>query len=174
MIQPRSLLSHFHLSDLEDLARITPMGHDLAEVGVYQGGSAWYLSKVAQDRGVDLHLFDTFQGIPFHDPDDSNITGEFGDTSLETVRQYIPTAIFHVGVFPATMPDTIRSVSFVHSDCDQYRSVRAVITKFWPILVPGGMMAFDDMDTVGGSRAIKEVFPDIAQELGWWCVRKPI
>ena len=44
----------------------------MAEVGVYKGGSAWFIAKVADERGVDLHLFDTFTGIPFHDPKDSN------------------------------------------------------------------------------------------------------
>jgi cephalosporin hydroxylase len=173
-MQPYSLVSESHLSDLEELVRSTPAGHAIVEVGVYQGGSAWYLANVARDRGDDLHLFDTFTGIPVHDENDSHQVGDFGDTSLEAVQQAIPTANFHVGIFPATMPDTIKSVSFVHSDCDQYRSVRAVISKFWPLLVPGGVMAFDDMDTVGGARAIKEVFPDISQELGWWCVRKPL
>ena len=173
MTQPRSLMGEFHLSDLESLARSTPAGHAIVEVGVYQGGSAWYLAKVARDRGDDLHLFDTFTGIPFHDPNDTNRTGEFGDTSLEAVQAAIPTAYFHVGIFPETMPSDLTSVAFVHCDCDQYRSVRAVIAKFWPILVPGGVIAFDDMDTRGGSTAIKEAFPDIGQELGWWCVRKP-
>jgi O-methyltransferase len=173
MTQPRSLMAEFHLSYLEMLAASTPRGA-MVEVGVYKGGSAWYLSKVAQSRGDDLHLFDTFSGMPFHDPEDSNRTGEFADTSYEAVCQAVPHAIFHVGVFPETMPDSIKSVSFVHSDCDQYRSVRAVIDTFWPIMIGGGMMVFDDMDTVGGRKAILETFPDISQERNWWRVRKPV
>lgn len=173
MTRPHSLLGNHSLDNLEALARSTPRGHPIVEVGVYKGGSAWYLAKVARERGDELHLFDTFAGMPFHDAEDTNHTGKFSDTSLEMVRAMLPLAIFHVGIFPHTMPD-LKSVAFVHSDCDQYRSVRAVITKLWPIIVPGGVIAFDDMDTPGGARAIKEAFPDIAQELGWWCVRKSL
>jgi hypothetical protein len=171
--QPRSLIGSVSLCDLAILAQSTPAGHPLVEVGVYQGGSAWYLAKVATERGDELHLFDTFTGIPLHDANDSHLTGDFDDTSLEAVQQAVPSAHFHVGIFPATMPPSITSVAFVHCDCDQYRSVRAVIDTFWPMLVPGGVIAFDDMDTAGGQRAILETFPGIGQELGWWCVRKP-
>jgi len=154
------------------MALTTPGGHPIVEVGVFNGGSAWYLAEAARIKGDELHLFDTFSGIPFHDPNDSNVTGEFPG-SYESVLEAIPDAHFHVGIFPETMPTDLKSVSFVHCDCDQYRSVRPVIDIFWPLLVPGGVMAFDDMFTAGGRRAILETFPDIGGEQGWWLVGKP-
>lgn len=183
--RPYSLLDGEHLEHLAAIVRETPPGHAIAEIGVYKGGSAWFLAKVADERGDPLHLFDTFTGIPIAEPTDSNRIGEFGDTSAGDVMRWFPLAHFHIGLFPDTLPPSgMESLSFVHSDCDQYYSVRAVIDLLWPRIVPGGIMAFDDMDTAGGQRAIGETFPEqtsgiqndnppIHQHMGWWIVRKP-
>jgi hypothetical protein len=175
------------LSDLQSIAEETPAGGAIVEVGVYKGGSAWYLYKVAQQRGDPLHLFDTFTGIPFQDEGDSNHVGEFsagGADGMADIKRAMPDAHLHCGVFPETMPDFFPKVSFVHSDCDQYRSVQAVIHRFRGLLLPGGVMAFDDMDTPGGQKAILEAFPKqmsgqltgmppIHEHRHWWIVRKP-
>ena len=171
MKPPMSLVGQTHAADLARLCRLAVAG-PIVEVGVYQGGTAWHLAHVAREWSQPLHLFDTFTGIPFADTDDTNRKGEFCDTSLEEVQLAIPDAVFHAGIFPDTMPVDFGSVAFVHSDCDQYRSVRAVIDTFWPVMIPGGIMAFDDMDTAGGRKAIEETFPNISQECGWWRVRK--
>jgi hypothetical protein len=61
----------------------------LAEVGVYQGGSAKVICEAKGDAA--LHLFDTFEGMP-----NVNLTtdggfraGDFADTSYEGVKQYL-------------------------------------------------------------------------------------
>lgn len=183
--RPTSLMGEGHLQHLEEIVRETPTGHAMAEVGVYKGGSAWWIAKVANERAVPLHLFDTFSGIPIAEPDDSNRIGEFDAGGPDAVQAAIPTAILHVGLFPDTLPPSgMETLAFVHSDCDQYYSVRAVIDLLWPRIVPGGVMAFDDMDTNGGRKAILETFPrqmsgvlyqtpPIHEHKGWWIVRKP-
>lgn len=157
MDKPRSAIDDGSLEKMAELARRTPPGC-FCEVGVYRGGSAWYLAQVAREQGRELHLFDTFTGIPHEQPGDSNHVGEFGDTNVEDVRAAIPDATFHVGVFPETMPWFIGDVAFVHCDCDQYESVRAVIDTLWPKVVSGGIIVFDDENTVGGKKAIMETF----------------
>jgi O-methyltransferase len=125
------------------------------EVGVYRGGTAWHLAKVAREKGVPLHLFDTFTGIPEQGPEDhQHRVGDFSTTSYEMVKKAIPDAIFHVGFFPNTMPQdgTIKEVGFVHVDCDQYASVIACIEVFWPRLMKDGIMVFDDYDCTSGCR----------------------
>jgi predicted O-methyltransferase YrrM len=168
---PDSLISQGALLRLADLALKAPPGH-FAEVGVYKGGSAWYLADAARQDGRRVLLFDTFAGIPFEAPGDSNHTGEFGDTSAEAVQAAIPDAELFVGVFPDTLPVGLDGIAFVHSDCDQYQSVRAVIDHLWPRMVSGGIMAFDDMNTNGGRRAIEETFPERHQFHGWQYVVK--
>jgi O-methyltransferase len=155
------------------LAATAPPGC-FVEVGVYQGGSAWHLANVARDQGRLLHLFDTFSGHPFADKDDTNKAGDFGDTDAEAVRKAVPDATLYIGVFPDTLPSWLTNIAFVHCDCDQYQSVGSVIDELWPRMVAGGIMAFDDMDTHGGEKAIRETFGDtLGLSHGWYCVRKP-
>ena len=155
-----------------ELARQAPAGL-FVEVGVYQGGSAWHLAQVARERDAALHLFDTFTGTPFADPEDRDQVGSFSDTMLEAVRKAIPDAVFHPGLFPETLPADLVEIAFVHCDCDQYRSVRAVIEHLWPRLVPGGLMVFDDDNTPGGKHAITEGIDELLELKGRVYARKP-
>ena len=168
MTPPTSVIDTGSLLRMAELARRAPEGC-FCEVGVYRGGSAWYLAEIARERSVKLHLFDTFTGIPYAAPDDSNHVGEFGDTTADEVQAAIPDAILHVGVFPSTMPWFIGDIAFVHCDCDQYESVRAVIDTFWPKMVVGGIIVFDDENTVGGKRAIAETFGGKVHNHGGRC-----
>ena len=155
MTPPRAHMPPQNVAALAELARQAPAGC-FVEVGVYRGGTAWHLAQIARERRVSLHLFDTFTGMPFADPEDQDDAGSFGETSLAEVRAAIPDAMFHVGVFPSTLPVALTGIAFLHCDCDQYRSVSAVIRELWPRMVPGGIAAFDDVDTPGGRRAIRE------------------
>jgi len=172
---------------LAEILREVPSGYPVVEVGVYRGGSALPLYQVTEERGEILHLFDTFEGIPFKDEIDRDQQGDFDAREVggaNAIQALMPRSVLHIGIFPKTMPKFgLEMVSFVHSDCDQYRSVRAVIDTFWPRLVPGGVMAFDDMDTPGGEKAILETFPNqfadgfhsmppVHQHNMWWIVRK--
>jgi O-methyltransferase len=154
-----SLLSANQIDDLVNLATSAPPGA-FAEVGVYKGGSAWFLAEVARKQQRNLHLFDTFTGIPEQDSLDYPIKlGDFADTSFEAVQKFIPDAIFHVGMFPDTLPSDLEPLAFVHVDCDQYHTCREVIRLLVPLLVPNGIMLFDDYKlTTGVTRAVDESF----------------
>jgi O-methyltransferase len=157
---PASLLHPDSLMTMLNLAAITPDGC-FVEVGCYKGGSAWYLSKLAREMGRRLHLFDTFTGIPDRGPEDhEHRIGDFGDTSLESVKRAVPDAIFHVGVFPGTIPfDWNEPIAFAHIDCDQYSGIRASIERILPLMPTGGVMLFDDFDATSGCKlAVKEAF----------------
>ena len=128
---------------------------DLAECGVYVGSTAQYIAWALERYSPStrrLHLFDTFCGMPktsvpsrdYHSPED------FSDTSLDLVRrrlaEYAPFCTFH----PGSMPDTFAKVrptstfSLVHVDVDIYPSVLACCEWFWPRMIRGGVMIFDD------------------------------
>jgi hypothetical protein len=150
--QPPSLIGPPALAELMRLAEAAPNGR-MVEVGVYQGGSAWCLATIAEQRGVELHLFDTFTGIPCKHHLDRHQIGEFADTSAEVVARLIPTAIMHVGIFPETLPDDLEDFGFAHIDCDQYQSVRASILCLGPRMLPKGIMVFDDYSHLDGATA---------------------
>src|SRR4051794_26748289 len=98
---------------------------DLAEVGVYQGASA---KLICENRAADreLHLFDTFEGLPNPGAQDHGyVPGEYR-CSLESVQEYLAqyrNVRFYKGLFPDTAgPVADRRFSFVNLDVDLYDS----------------------------------------------------
>lgn len=145
---------------------ISDLDGNVAEVGVYKGGTAYILSKALPNKTI--HLFDTFEGMPnTTDPTiDYNKHGDFSDTLFTDVKNFIPdqNVIFHVGFFPQTtesMQD--EKFSFVHVDCDIYQSVKDCCEFFFPRMLPHGIMIFDDYGWVicaGARKAVNEFFSD--------------
>lgn len=146
-------LSHVEppkMARLLDEARACPPGA-FVEFGVYRGGSAFHLAKIAREQGRKLYLFDTFDGMPYKEECDRIPVGEFADTSADAVRALIPDAIVCPGVFPGSMVET-GPIAFAHIDCDQARGVRDAVRLFGPLMVRGGRMIFDDVILCNGAR----------------------
>jgi O-methyltransferase len=145
------------------LAATRPAGA-FVEVGVYQGGTAVLLYKVAQAQGREIFLFDTFAGMPVSDAGDVHKVGDFADTSYELVRAVVPNATLVSGVFPFSFVET-GPVAFVHADADQYFSTLSICSVFAPRMVDGGMILFDDYDPLPGCRkAVDEFFADTGSQ----------
>lgn len=156
-VAPHSVVGEATIRELLAVASTTPPGC-FVEVGVYKGGTGWFLAQLCRDQHRALYLYDTFTGIPYEDAVDSHHIGDFADTSFETVRALIPRAVTVQGIFPASavpMP----SIAFVHLDCDQYRSVKASAEFLIPRMVPGGVIWIDDSPCLAGARqAAEELF----------------
>jgi O-methyltransferase len=122
---------------------------DVAEVGVYRGGTARLICQTIGPTGKAIHLFDTFQGMPAVRADtDIHREGDFNDTSIERVRAYLSDCDnihLHQGVFPQTAaPVEQHSFALVHIDVDIYQSVADCCAFFYPRMARGGIMMFDD------------------------------
>ncbi|GAO43782.1 class I SAM-dependent methyltransferase [Flavihumibacter petaseus] len=122
----------------------------VAEIGIYKGGSLKVLADALPDRKIVG--FDTFEGLPKEHFTEGEVhqPGEFSDTSLEAVTEFVRHSD-HVtlikGLFPSTAePYAECTFSFVHVDTDFYLSVKSCLEWFWPRLIPGGIMVFDDYD----------------------------
>lgn len=134
---------------------------DVAEVGVYKGGTARLLAKEFKDR--DCFFFDTFEGMPVSGDSDVHAVGDFADVSLAQVERLLsdcPNAHCIAGTFPNTA-DAIRDKTFayVYLDADQYESTKDGLEFFWPRLNPGGVIALDDYkwpNCPGVERALEE------------------
>jgi O-methyltransferase len=160
----RSIISDTNLRAMLTLAHAAPPGA-FVEVGVFRGGSAQLLYDIARAKGAKLHLFDTFSGMPISNPelgDKHKVDDEFDVTSaeLDTMRAAMPLAEFHIGTYPETDPGaSLGPIAFIHCDCDQYKSYRAVIDLMWPRVVTGGILLFDDYPYLAGAkRAVEESF----------------
>ena len=158
-----SIVAHSNLQQMCELLSTLPSG-DVAEIGVFQGGSASWLYKNCLTEGRTLHLFDTFSGTPFahQELDKHKPGGEFAAPGApDNIRRMMPLAKLYIGIFPHTMPDDLPDLAFVHCDCDQYLSYRAVIDKLWPKVLPGGVLLFDDYPYLAGAKkAVLESFSE--------------
>ncbi len=134
-----------------------------AEIGVYKGGTARLLTEVF-GKDKKLYLYDTFEGMPeCSDKDNYCTKGMFSDTSLDAVRAFVGSAgdvEIYKGLFPQSIPPNAEELyAFVHVDVDIYQSVKDCVDYFWPRMVPGAVMVFDDYGfptCLGARRAVDE------------------
>jgi predicted O-methyltransferase YrrM len=135
---------------------------DIAELGVYRGGSAFLLGKALP--GKALHLFDSFTGLPDPAPMDLHAKGDFAGTSRAKTAQLLSftQAIFHVGYFPETFQHFSSPLALVHLDADLYASTKSGLEAFWPLLSPGGLMIGDDYGWAH-CPGVKQAFDEFCQ-----------
>jgi O-methyltransferase len=145
---------------------------DVAEVGVYKGGTARMFAKIFAGTGKTVHLFDTFSGMPPVDPTrDLHRESDFDDVSLEGVTAYLADCSnvrLYQGFFPATAgPIEQTKFCFVHADVDIHQSVLDCCRFFYPRLVPGGVLIFDDYgrnSCPGAKQAVDDFFADTPEK----------
>ncbi len=142
---------------------------DFAECGVFNGGLSLLLARAIADVGKTLYLFDSFEGLPTPDKTrDSMDEGTFRSTSEDSVRKLLEPESTAVEVRFGWIPKTFyglddQQVAMVHVDVDLYRGTLDCCEHFYPRLVPGGVMVFDDYGFSGtrGTRlAVEEFFAD--------------
>ncbi len=148
--------------------QITGLSGDVAEVGVYKGGTTRLLAKVFESENKMIHSFDTFSGMPKPDNGkDLHREGDFGDVSLKGVESYLhdcENVLFYQGLFPIT-GKPVRNITFclVHVDVDIYRSVMDCCEFFYPRMQKSGIMLFDDygfLSCPGAKMAVDSFFLD--------------
>jgi O-methyltransferase len=154
----KSVVSIGVIRELVKIAESTPDGC-FVEVGVYQGGTASYLTELAEKQNREIYLYDTFTGIPFREEYEKHKVGDFSDTSFESVRDALPYAKVIQGIFPESAV-SMSSIAFAHIDVDQYKSYVDCINYLSPKMVIGGIMWFDDYELQGAKNAIDELFGD--------------
>ena len=146
---PFTLIGEDKCASLCRIAKECPDGC-FVEVGVYQGGSAWHLARLAEEQGRAIYLYDTFTGIPFKSEVDVHQVGDFADCSYEAVCEAVPYATVVRGVFPDSMVP-MPPLSFAHLDCDQYESVKRSLKVLAPLMVDGGAIVLDDVWCLEGA-----------------------
>ncbi len=142
---------------------------EFAEVGVFDGGSARMTCEVKGDK--ELHLFDTFEGLPKSAEQDRDVHRENQYTSsLESVKEYLKdyeNVFLHKGLFPESAEGLEEmKFSFVHFDVDIYESTLACLNYFYPRMNPGGIMLSHDYSLLAGvETAFTEFLADKPEEL---------
>jgi O-methyltransferase len=134
---------------------------DIAEVGVYKGGSAKIICSEKGEKS--LHLFDTFEGLPKVEDIDMVwpfYEGKFA-ASYDSVKEYLKNdqnVFLYKGIFPATSgPVKEKIFSLVNLDVDTYESTKQCLEFFYTRMSPGGILISHDYITAPG---VKKAFDD--------------
>ena len=139
------------------------------EAGVFRGGTALMFADLIRRHAPEkheLHLFDTFTGMPETDPERDLVhAGDFSTTDLQSVKARVGDGDFihfHPGFVPTTFAGRESDrIVFAHVDLDIYRSILDACEFIYPRLQPGGFLIFDDygfMSCPGARQAVDEFF----------------
>jgi hypothetical protein len=167
---------HERKFNLYSIARsIRDVPGDLAECGVFQGGSSHLM--LAATEGTDKHLygFDSFQGLS--EPGDQDrvedrrafewaphdmAAGE--DVARHGLQGHPGRFTLLKGWIPEKFDEVAdRRFSLVHIDVDLYEPTLATLQFFYPRMSPGGMIVCDDYGSracPGARRAMDEFIAD--------------
>lgn len=136
---------------------------DIAEVGVYKGGSAKLISEANQEK--ELHLFDTFNGLPGpcqHDDNNHFKENDYIGTlnEVEELLKDYSNINFYKGIFPQTSkPVKNKKFSFIHLDVDLYESTKDSLEFFYPRMSKGAILISHDYTSAPGvKKAFDEFF----------------
>lgn len=173
-IQGHTLISRDRLKLLYDKVKETMnLYGDMAEIGVYRGGSSYILGIADPSRF--LYVCDSFEGLPETTIEDKMETGyghgkgNFSDTTMEmvsTLLKDLPNKEIIKGFFPNEiihhqMCDNMYSM--VHIDVDLYQPTLDCLEFFWDRMVDGGIIVSDDYQwraTPGVKRAFDKFCGD--------------
>jgi hypothetical protein len=122
------------------------------------------LRRLAPDK--HLHLFDTWAGTPYDDELCHHKRGEW-KADFEECQTLIgkgELTHYYRGTFPHDFRGTIDGLVFCFAfvDMDTYQSTRDAVEFFWPRLVTGGRLVFDDygwLPCAGVKKALDDCLP---------------
>jgi len=175
-VTKNTLVDYPRLYKLERfIKRTEKLEGEIAEVGVYKGGTAYLICSLTQKH---VYLFDTFEGMPEVDATkDTHHKGDFADTSYESVFKLLY-GVGHKtliqGIFPSATGHWIKDKTFslVHLDCDIYPSVKESLEFFYPRMTQGGIIVLDDYaepGCPGAKLATDEFLADKPEVLNLTC-----
>jgi O-methyltransferase len=170
-VAPHTIVSVERCYTLASFARYAMhLDGSMAECGVYRGGTALLLSRLLRETTKTLYLFDSFKGLPRADKthDNQYDVGRFAIDSVESVRQLLKPFEDMIEIREGWIPDTFAGLedipyAFAHIDVDLYQSTLDCCAYFYPRLVPGGVLVFDDYGfpaARGEKEAVDEFFAD--------------
>lgn len=156
----------------------------LVECGVWRGGSAGIMGLLLKHRrqSRNVHLFDSFEGLPEPTDKDGNYAAEYSGgrasgelTSIDQCRSGLAEVhdflfeeldldkeriTFHVGWFQDTMPrsaHTLGPIAVLRLDGDWYESTWVCLEHLYHLISPGGVVILDDFHVWEGcARAVRE------------------
>jgi O-methyltransferase len=131
-------------------------------VRVWNGASSWFICNRFAGSGKTHHGFDSFEGLP----EPAAVDGSYwrgGDNFATEADARATLAEFPAKLYRGWIPERFAEVDdrrfcFVSVDVDLCEPTRDSIEFFYPRMVPGGVMVFDDygseIQSPGAAKAI--------------------
>lgn len=145
---------------------------DFVELGCHSGGTAIVLESILRNAGAkrQLHLFDSFEGLPHPVAEDGQTSFRAGDmpaTPNDVLglfeRSGLRKPVIHPGWFEDTLATRLPpQIAFAHLDGDLYSSIACSLKEVWPRTTPGGILVIDDYFAAHGERE-KAPLPGVKQ-----------
>jgi O-methyltransferase len=121
---------------------------DTAECGVWNGSSSWFICDHFRDSAKVHHGFDSFEGLSHPTKEDG---GYWQAGDLRSVEQEARATlagyevVLHKGWIPERFAEVAQDTfCFVHIDVDLFQPTLDSLEFFYPRMVAGGVMLFDD------------------------------
>ena len=153
------------------LKQVSSLKGDVAEFGVFKGGSAYFIATAMKHLGMEnqkkLFLFDTFEGIPVKSALDQVEEKSFCQSGLESVQNLF-SEFNNIEIVAGDVCETLKqaglkTLSLAHIDCDQYQPTQFLCRELYEKMVKGGIMMFQNYSfgiTYGERIAVDEFFKD--------------
>lgn len=149
----------------EMLKVVSRIPGDIAECGTYKGFSAYLMCRSLQGTSNEVHLFDSFEGLPDVEEVDGTwwAKGRFAspeDCVHETLAGFTNYKVYK-GWIPDRFPEVAgRRFRLVHIDVDLYRPTYDSLEFFYPRVEPGGIILLDDhgCNTCPGAKQAADEF----------------
>lgn len=144
---------------------------DIVELGCYEGTTSLFLQRMLRGQSKELHIYDSFEGLPPKDQRDSSPAGEHfkaGELSVaksQLIKNFkqagLPLPVIHKGWFEQLSDDSLPGkVAFAFLDGDFYTSTIYSLKLIWPHLTDGAIVVIDDYQT--------EALPGVAEAVKEW------
>ena len=125
---------------------------EVVEVGCNCGMTSVFLQMLIEefDESRELHVYDSFQGMPAPSTNDAYLHEGDCSSSVEELKRLfdefrtkLPT--IHPGWFHDTLPNSLpKTIAFAYLDSDFYDSIKTSLECVYPKLSPGGIILVDD------------------------------
>jgi hypothetical protein len=186
-VKPRTMTSHEKLYALILATRYVVASHipgAMVECGVWRGGSMQAVARTLLERGAtdrELHLYDTFEGMPEPTEKDQRYDGRAASDLLEssdkTAQVWAVASLedvqagmaetgyplervhYHPGRVEETIPgDAPGEIAILRLDTDWYDSTRHELEHLYDRVPSGGVVILDDYAFWQGSREAVDEF----------------
>lgn len=147
---------------------------DIVEFGCYIGTTSLFLRRMldtyGQSNSRELHVYDSFAGLPSKTNQDNSTVGEqfkAGELSISKKQllhefhkaKLLPPIIHKAWFSELTPADTPSTIAYAFLDGDFYTSISDSLRLVWPVLAPGAVITIDDCGREalpGAERAVRE------------------